>query len=139
MKWLMILLSGSLFGFGLAYSTMIHPETVLAFLTLHDLGLLLVLCSAVAVNLLVFQIVPRLRQKPIFGETFEKRPFSVNLRVTIGSALFGIGWGLCGACPAPAFTGLGTGNWNMLVVLISIFIGAGLHGLWMQKYGSKNH
>ena len=135
MKWLMILLSGVLFGFGLAYSTMIHPETVLAFLTLHDLGLLLVLCTAVAVNLVVFQLVPRLRSKPVFGEVFEKRPFAVNRRVTIGSAMFGVGWGLCGVCPAPAFTGLGTGNWNMLVVLISIFIGAGLHGIWVQRCG----
>ena len=134
MKLWMTLISGALFGFGLAYSTMIHPETVLAFLTLHDLGLLLVLCTAVAVNLVVFQLVPRLRQKPIFGEVFEKRPFTVNRQVTLGAVLFGIGWGLCGVCPAPALTGLGTGNWNMIVVLISIFIGAGLHGVWAQKF-----
>ena len=83
LKWLMILLSGALFGFGLSYSTMIHPETVLAFLTLHDMGLLLVLCTAVAVNLVVFQLVPRLRSKPVFGEAFEKRPFADHRRGTI--------------------------------------------------------
>jgi hypothetical protein len=137
MKLWMTLISGALFGFGLAYSTMIHPETVLAFLTLHDLGLLLVLCTAVAVNLVVFQLVPRLRSKPVFGDTFEKRPFMVNRQATLGSVLFGIGWGICGVCPAPALTGLGTGNWKMLVVLVCIFIGAGLHGVWAEKF-SKN-
>lgn len=134
MKCLMTLLSGVLFGFGLSYSTMIHPETVLAFLTLHDLGLLIVLCTAVGVNLLVFQLFPRLRSKPVLGGEFEKRPFKVNPRVTLGSALFGIGWGLCGVCPAPAFAGLGTGNWSLLVVLVSMFVGAGLHGMWAQKF-----
>ena len=138
LKWLMILLSGALFGFGLSYSTMIHPETVLAFLTLHDMGLLLVLCTAVAVNLVVFQLVPRLRSKPVCGEAFEKRPFAVNRQTTIGAALFGIGWGICGVCPAPALTGLGTGNWQMLVVLASIFVGAGLHGVWVQKFDKDN-
>ena len=138
MKLWMTLISGMLFGLGLAASTMIHPETVLAFLTLHDMGLLLVLCTAVAVNLLVFQIVPRLRSKPIYGDAFEKRPFAINRQVTIGSALFGIGWGLCGVCPAPALTGLGTGNWSMLIVLVSIFIGAGLHGFWAQKFTNSN-
>ena len=32
------LFSGLLFGFGLSWSTMIRPESVLAFLTFHDLG-----------------------------------------------------------------------------------------------------
>ena len=100
-----------------------HPETVLAFLTLHDLGLLLVLCTAVAVNLVVFQLVPRLRQKPIFGEVFEKRPFTVNRQVTLGAVLFGIGWGLCGVCPGPAIAGLGrAGKDNACNVLITLLL-----------------
>lgn len=134
MKYVMTLLSGILFGFGLSYSTMIHPETVLAFLTLHDMGLLLVLCTAVGVNLVVFQIFPRLRAQPLLGGSFEKRPFKVTRRAAIGSALFGIGWGLCGVCPAPALTGLGAGTWQLLAALVSIFVGAGLHGLWAQKF-----
>ena len=36
-------LSGALFGFGLALSTMIKPEVVLSFLRFEDFGLLLVL------------------------------------------------------------------------------------------------
>ena len=30
--------------------------------------------------------------------------------VILGSAIFGVGWGLVGLCPGPAFTALGTGR-----------------------------
>ena len=75
MKVFWTLVSGVLFGFGLAYSSMIRPETVLAFLTFQDLGLLLVLGVAVGVNLLVFQLVPRWRAASLSGDAIESRPF----------------------------------------------------------------
>ena len=132
MKVFWTLVSGVLFGFGLAYSSMIRPETVLAFLTFNDLGLLLVLGVAVAVNVLVFQLVPRWRATSLSGDAFESRPFQLSRQTVLGGVLFGLGWGICGVCPAPAFAGLGAGNWNMLVVLVAIFIGAGVHGVWMH-------
>ena len=53
------LISGMLFGFGLAFATMIRPESVLSFLQFDDFGLLLVLGAAVTLNLVVFWIAPR--------------------------------------------------------------------------------
>ena len=138
MKVFWTLLSGVLFGFGLAYSSMIRPETVLAFLTLNDLGLLLVLGAAVGVNLLVFQLVPRWRARSLTGGAFEVRSFRLSRQTVLGGVLFGLGWGICGVCPAPAFAGLGTGNWAMLVVLAAIFVGAGAHGLWVQRFDSAD-
>lgn len=127
------LASGALFGFGLAWSTMIKPESVLAFLTFSDLGLLLVLGSAVGINLLVYQGLPRLRKTPLLGGEFQTRPFALDRRSLFGGVLFGIGWGICGVCPGPALAGIGAGNADLLVALLSIFIGAGLHGLWAGR------
>lgn len=138
MKLIWTLVSGVLFGLGLAYSNMIHPETVLAFLTFHDLGLLLVLGVAVGINLLVFQWVRRLRERALSGDAFEQRPFQLSRQVILGGVLFGLGWGICGVCPAPAFAGLGAGNWRMLIVLLAIFIGAGVHGWWMERHIDSN-
>ena len=138
MKVFWTLVSGVLFGFGLAYSSMIRPETVLAFLTFQDLGLLLVLGVAVGVNLLVFQFVPRWRAASLSGDAFESRPFQLARQTALGGVLFGLGWGICGVCPAPAFAGLGTGNWRMLVVLAAIFIGAGVHGWWAQASSARD-
>ena len=127
------LASGALFGFGLAWSTMIRPESVLAFLNFQDLGLLLVLGSAVGLNLLVFQLAPRLRKRALLGDAFQQRPFALNRQTLSGGVLFGLGWGLCGVCPGPALAGLGAGNGDLLIALAGIFAGTWLQGLWAGR------
>jgi uncharacterized membrane protein YedE/YeeE len=52
----------------------------------------------------------------------------LNRRTVIGAAIFGIGWGLCGVCPGPAFAAVGAGIWKILLTLAGIFAGAYLHG-----------
>lgn len=130
------LLSGLIFGFGLAWSTMIRPESVIAFLTFQDFGLLLVLGSAVGINLLIFQVAPRLTKRPLFGAAYQRRPFTLDRQALGGGILFGLGWGICGICPGPALAGLGAGNGEMLIALASIFAGAGLQGLWAGRHGA---
>ena len=99
------LASGLLFGFGLAYATMIRPESVLAFLTLKDFGLMLVLGSAMGINVLVFQLAPRLMKKPPLGEAFEQRPFALDRQAALGGALFGLGWGFAASVPVLRWRG----------------------------------
>ncbi len=124
------LLSGLVFGFGLAWATMIRPESVIAFLTFQDFGLMLVLGSAMGINLIVFQLAPRLMKRPVLGTLFEKRPFALSGRAALGGALFGIGWGICGVCPGAALAGVGSGDGALLLPLAGIFFGAWLHGQW---------
>jgi uncharacterized membrane protein YedE/YeeE len=123
------LLAGALFGFGLAVSTMVRPEVVLSFLRFQDFGLLLVMGGAVGVVLLVYQLAPRLLARPLLGDQFHTHPSSWNRDTLVGSALFGIGWGLCGVCPGPAIAGLGTGNQDLLWALAGIALGALVQGL----------
>lgn len=129
-------LAGLVFGFGLAWSTMIRPESVIAFLTFNDLGLLLVLGCATGLNLVVMNLLPRLRGSAFSGAAFQKRPFVLDRAALLGGVLFGIGWGICGVCPGPALTGLGAGNADLLIALAGIFAGAGLHGLWAGRPGA---
>lgn len=125
---LAILGGGVLFGFGLAYSTMIQPEVVLSFLRLKDFGLLLVLGGAVTVSLIAYQLAPRLLNRPLLEDRFEKKSSPLKVRTIGGAAIFGIGWGLCGVCPGPAIAGLGAGNWMLLVALAGIATGAYVQG-----------
>ncbi len=127
------LLAGGLFGFGLTWSTMVRPEIVLGFLMLHDMGLLLVLGSAAGVSLLGFQLIPRLFSRPLFGRTFAEHPSVLNRRTIVGSAIFGIGWGLCGVCPGPAIAGLGAGNWPLVIVVLGILTGAWVEGRFFNQ------
>lgn len=132
-RWLAALVAGSLFGFGLAWSTMIRPEVVIDFLLFRDLGLLLVLGGAVVVALACYQIAPRLLSKPLLGGAFAHRETVLDRRTLVGAALFGVGWGLCGVCPGPAIAGLGAGNWPLVIALVGIFLGAYLQGRLFPK------
>lgn len=123
-----VLLSGAIFGFGLAMATMIRPEVVLDFLRFRDLGLLLVLGGAVAVTFAAYQLAPRLLKKPLLGPRFDQHAAELSGRTLLGAALFGVGWGLCGVCPGPAIAGLGSGNWPLLLALFGIFGGAYIQG-----------
>jgi len=128
-----VLLSGALFGFGLSVSTMVKPEVVLAFLTLHDMGLLLVLGGAVMVTFIVYRVAPRVLAKPLAGPAFLKHPSQMGARTLGGAALFGIGWGLSGVCPGPAIAGLGVGNYPILIALAGMVAGAYVQGRFFGR------
>jgi len=123
-----VLVSGMLFGFGLALSTMVEPEVVLSFLLWKDMGLLLVLGGAVVVTFAAYHLAPRVMKKPVAGESFGRHPSEMAVRTLAGAAIFGVGWGLCGVCPGPAIAGLGIGNWPMLIALAGLVLGAYVQG-----------
>ncbi|MCC6430355.1 MAG: hypothetical protein IT354_05565, partial [Gemmatimonadaceae bacterium] len=62
--------AGALFGFGLAFSTMIRPDVVLGFLRFQDLGLMLVLGGAVLVTFFAYRFLPRFLERPLLGGRF---------------------------------------------------------------------
>lgn len=128
MRYLMVVFSGALFGFGLALSTMVQPAVVLSFLRWSDMGLLLVLGGAVTVTFIAYRLAPRVLAKPVFGDAFQSHPSAMNARTLGGAAIFGIGWGISGVCPGPAIAGLGTGNWSLLIALAGLFAGAYAQG-----------
>jgi uncharacterized membrane protein YedE/YeeE len=133
------LLAGGLFGFGLSLSTMVQPESILQFLLLNNMGLLLVLGGAAGVTAIAYALLPRLMKRPLFGHVFHTHPSHLNAPTLIGAAIFGIGWGLAGVCPGPAIAGLGVGNWPLLLSVLGILLGAGLHGRFFGKHEDRPH
>jgi uncharacterized membrane protein YedE/YeeE len=134
--WIVALLTGIGFGYGLSYSTMTHPESILDFLRWRDFGLLLVLGGALLVAMPTYQILPRLLRKPLLAPSFGKHSGILNRQTVGGAALFGIGWGIGGVCPGPAIAGLGAANWPLLVSLGSMLLGAYVHG-WVASRSSR--
>ncbi len=128
------LIAGGLFGFGLALSTMVKPESILQFLLLNNMGLLLVLGGAAGVTSIAYALLPRLMKRPVFGPVFHTHPSRLNAPTLAGAAIFGIGWGLSGVCPGPAIAGLGVGNWPLVLSVLGILLGAGLHGRFFGKH-----
>ena len=101
--------SGTLFGAGLALGGMTDPARVRGFLDIFgawDPTLAFVMGGAVIVMALAWLVQPRLA-KPFFADTFSL-PTRTDLTPQLigGAALFGIGWGIAGLCPGPAVAAL---------------------------------
>jgi len=121
------LASGAVFGFGLSLSGMLNPARVQAFLDIFgawDPSLAFVLGGAVIVALLGVQTMHRLPH-PVLDDRFHlPTNRRIDVPLVLGSALFGIGWGLGGFCPGPALAALSMGMTSPL-----IFVGAMLAGM----------
>ena len=127
-------LSGLIFGLGLAVAQMTDPRKVQGFLDVSgawDASLLLVLGGAVLLTAFGYARVFR-RGAPLWDSVFHLPLVqSVDPPLVIGSALFGMGWGLAGYCPGPAIASIGLGNPEALWVVPAIVAGAALHR-WSQ-------
>lgn len=137
MKNILAFIFGSLFSIGLMWSGLANPENVLSFLDLFgewNPSLMFVMLGAICVAFIPFQ---KAIHKPItiFNEKIEL-PTSTRIdkRLCIGALIFGVGWGIAGICPAPAFTLIGLGHYQAIYFLAAMFLGVWLH----QKFdGAK--
>jgi uncharacterized membrane protein YedE/YeeE len=132
--------SGVVFGLGLSLAQMTNPDKVLNFLDISgawDPSLLLVLGGAVVLSALGFRLVFR-RVAPLWDKLFHlPLTQAIDTPLIVGSALFGIGWGLSGYCPGPAIASIGFGNPEALWVLPSIIAGAALQR-WTHRRQSAD-
>ncbi len=124
------LISGTLFGLGLALSGMLDPARVQGFLDVTGAwnpSLAFVLGGAVGVMFLGLRLIARF-QRPAFDDRFhlpENRV--IDRRLVLGSALFGIGWGIGGFCPGPGIAGLSLGRIEPLLFVVFMLTGMILH------------
>ena len=122
-------LSGLVFGLGLVISGMSDPAKVLNFLDLAgswDPSLAFVMGGATVTTFLGYRLAWR-RPAPVLGASFDiPANRSIDRPLLTGSALFGIGWGIGGFCPGPAFTAL-----PLLAPGTLVFVPAMLVGLWI--------
>jgi hypothetical protein len=120
------LLSGLVFGAGLALAGMTNPAKVLSFLDIAgawDPTLALVMGSALAVNAAAYALTKR-RAKPLFAAAFALRSRAdLDARLLGGATLFGVGWALVGLCPGPALASLARGDVHVLAFVAAMGVG----------------
>ncbi len=125
------LLSGLVFGTGLVISGMSNPAKVLNFLDVAgtwDPSLAFVMAGAVLLTSIGYRLVLKL-PAPRFSASFvvpTRR--DIDTPLVAGAAIFGLGWGLGGFCPGPAWTALPLGDAGTLA-----FVPAMLAGMWLAK------
>jgi uncharacterized membrane protein YedE/YeeE len=88
-----------------------------------DPSLLLVLGGATGLALVACRLVLR-RPAPLFD---------ARLHLPEVTALFGVGWGLAGYCPGPAFASIGLGNAEALWIVPAMLAGAALQQVLLPR------
>lgn len=131
------LASGIVFGFGLSLSGMLNPARVQGFLDIFgtwDPSLAFVLGGAVVVAFIGVQVMKRMRH-PAFGDSFHvPTNRQIDSPLIIGSALFGLGWGIGGFCPGTAVASLPIGIPQTVLFVIAMLVGMTLHDrVWSRR------
>jgi hypothetical protein len=135
MRLLSALLIGLIFGIGIAISGMMNPAKVLNFFDLAQIGagtwdpsLAFVMGGALAVAIPGYRMVLG-RPAPVMEDRFQLPDTRViDRRLVLGSATFGVGWGIAGFCPGGALPALGTGEFEAY-----LFVAALIGGLLLAR------
>ncbi len=131
MKLLSVFCIGLLFSFGLIISGMVNPTKVLDFLDVFgdwDASLAFVMGGAVLVTSIGFKLL-RSGKKPLFASKFSfPTRTDIDAKLIAGPAIFGIGWGLVGLCPGPAFAAIVSKP-----TLVLTFVAAMMLGMYLTR------
>lgn len=126
------LLSGLVFGIGLVISGMSNPAKVLNFLDVAgtwDPSLAFVMGGASVTTFIGYRLILN-RPAPALADVFQlPTAAQIDRPLLVGSALFGIGWGIGGFCPGPAWTAL-----PMMAPGVLVFLPMMLLGLWLGSH-----
>ena len=98
------ILSGLIFGLGLITSGMINPAKVIGFLDVTgfwDPSLGFVMLGAISVAYFSSKIARKRKLTYTGLPILLPKTSRIDSRLILGSATFGIGWGLAGYCPGP--------------------------------------
>jgi uncharacterized protein len=130
------LLCGLLFSTGLVISGMVKPEKVLGFLDLFgawDPSLMFVMVGAIGVHAASYWYLKGRMRKPLLESQYDSPKKSIiDSRLIAGASLFGVGWGLAGYCPGPAFLSLLGASTQVWLFFITMLVGMRL----VNRYGS---
>lgn len=128
MKALMGLLTGLLFGLGLAISGMTDTAKVLGFLDLFgewDYRLALVMAAGLAVTIPAYRLMGD--KRPWFeAQWYLPTLADMDKKLLMGAVIFGLGWGLYGYCPGPAIASLAYGQLESVLFVVAMLGGMAL-------------
>ena len=115
---------GIAFGFAISWVHATDPDTIRQMLLLNDLYLFGVLGVSTVTAFVGMRVLRRLRFRAVVTrEPVHWTPTRPTRQHVLGSAVFGIGWGIANTCPGPVAAQLGQGALWSLLTIAGIVIG----------------
>lgn len=122
------LIFGILFGIILSKAEVISWFRIYEMFKFQSFHMYGIIGSAVVLGIILFRLFNSGAIKSYLGEKIQIEPKKKGFyRTLIGGTIFGLGWGLIGACPGPMFIILGRGVISIVVVIFGGLIGVVLY------------
>lgn len=127
------LLVGIFFGIVMVKAEMMSWFRIQEMFRLESFHMYGIIGSAVLVGLISIQLIKRLDIRTLQGEKVVIAPKTFNKGQIFGGLLFGLGWGITGACPGPLFAQVGVGATVVVVTLLSAIVGTWTYGKFRDQ------
>ena len=130
MKQLYFLFWGIIFGIVLIKSEVASWFRIYEMFQFDSFHMYGVIGSAVISGIIITQLLKRSNVKSIDDRDleFEDKEF-LPKKYLLGGTIFGLGWGLTGACPGPMFALLGAGYYSILIAIFFAVLGTLVYGM----------
>lgn len=132
--YLRYLFLGTFFGIVLIKSEVIswyRIQEMFRFQGFHMYG---IFATAILTGVLSVWLIRRFNLRSLDGEPLDYPPKEPRrYSYLLGGTVFGLGWGLTGACPGPVAALIGAGYGAFIVVLASAILGTWVYGYVRHK------
>lgn len=124
---------GMLFGFALSRVRASDYNYIYNMFTGTDLTLALVIVTAIIVGAIGMRILAMNHYKGYRGQPIEVNKKELTKYTALGGTIFGIGWGMSGACPGTLMAQIGEGSLMGLVTLTGAILGTYAYAMLKEK------
>ncbi|RAJ06922.1 hypothetical protein LX64_02050 [Chitinophaga skermanii] len=133
MKLFKYLVFGIIFGIILIKSQVMSWFRIQEMFRLESFHMYGVIGSAIAVGMISVLLIKKFNIKTISGEPIiiPKKVFSKGN--IYGGLIFGLGWGITGACPGPLYAQIGGGYTVAIVTILFAISGTWVYGRYKNK------
>ncbi|MBI1343250.1 MAG: YeeE/YedE family protein [Terrimonas sp.] len=128
------ILVGILLGFILYKSEAVSWFRIYEMFRFQSFHMYGIIGSAVVAGIVIVQLIKRKHIQNVKGQEITIKDKNKSIpRYLVGGFIFGLGWSLAGACPAPMFILLGSGYTVLFVYLAAAMTGTFIYGLLRKK------
>lgn len=134
MKQISVLLFGILFGIVLTKGEIISWYRIVEMFHFDSFHMFGTIFSAIAISAIFIALSKRFKWTALDGGHLRFANYPKGWKKYIfGGIIFGFGWALIGACPAPLFILIGNGYFPIIIAIVGAMLGTLLYGILEKK------